>query len=197
MTRGEQERRTVGGVLLAAGESTRFGEENKLLAAVDGEPVVRHAAETLVAALPSVVAVLGHEADRVRTALDPLDVETVTNDRYREGQSTSVAIGVDAAREHGWDAVVFGLGDMPAVDPETVETLVGAYRDGAGTVLFPTHDGKRGNPVLFDRTHYDDLAAVEGDRGGREIVRELGTAVPVDDPGVRRDVDEPGDLPGE
>jgi len=187
----------VGGVLLAAGESTRFGEENKLLAAVDGEPVVRHAAEPLVTALPSVVAVLGHEAERVRAALDQFAVDTVTNDRYRAGQSTSVAVGIDAARANGWDAVVFGLGDMPAVDPETVEALVGAYRDGEGTVLFPTHEGTRGNPVLFDRAHYDELAAVAGDRGGREIVRERGVPVAVDDPGVRRDVDEPGDLPGE
>lgn len=188
---------TVGGVLLAAGESRRFGEDNKLLATVDGEPVVRHAAQTLVTALPSAVAVLGHEADRVRAALDPLDVETVHNDRYREGQSTSVAAGVALARENGWDAVVFGLGDMPFVNAGTVESLIEAYRDGTGTVLFPTHEGNRGNPVLFDSNHYDDLAAVEGDRGGREIVREHGTAVPVDDPGVRRDVDEPGDLPGE
>ena len=194
MSGGESEPPTVGGVLLAAGDSTRFGEDNKLLAALDGTPVVRHAAETLVAALPSVVAVLGHEADRVQAALDPLDVETVHNDRYRDGQSTSVAVGVDFAREHGWEAVVFGLGDMPAVESETVETLVGAYRDGNGAVLFPTHEGNRGNPVLFDRSHYADLAAVEGDRGGREIVREYGSAVPVDDPGVRRDVDEPGDL---
>lgn len=187
----------VGGVLLAAGESTRFGEDNKLLAEVDGEPVVRRAARALVGPVSPVVAVVGHEADRVRAALDPLDVGTVSNDRYSEGQSTSVAVGVTVAREEGWDGVVFGLGDMPLVDPETVETLVAAYRNGRGTVLFPSYEGDRGNPVLFDRAHYDELAAVEGDRGGRDIVREHGTPVPVDDSGVRRDVDAPGDLPGE
>lgn len=187
----------VGGVLLAAGESTRFGEDNKLLAEVDGRPVVRRAAEALAAAVPTVVAVVGYEADRVRAALDPLDVETVSNDRYSEGQSTSVAAGVEAARRHDWAAVVFGLGDMPLVDPETVETLVAAYRDGQGTVLFPSYEGTRGNPVLFDHAHYDELAAVEGDRGGREVVREHGVPVAVDDPGIRRDVDDPGDLPGE
>jgi molybdenum cofactor cytidylyltransferase len=191
---GDSEPPTVGGILLAAGESTRFGEENKLLAVVDGEPVVRRAAAPLVTTLPSVVAVLGHEADRVRAALDPFDIETVRNDRYREGQSTSVAVGVDFAREHGWDAVVFGLGDMPFLEPETIEALVGAYRAGDDAVLFPTYEGKRGNPALFDRAHYDDLEAVEGDRGGREIGREQGVPVAVDDPGVRRDVDEPRDL---
>ncbi|MEF8777109.1 MAG: nucleotidyltransferase family protein [Haloarculaceae archaeon] len=185
----------IGGVLLAAGQSTRFEDGNKLLAEVDGVPVVRRATETLLAAnLRGPVVVLGHDEARVRGALGGLDVEWRVNEDYADGQHTSVALGVAVARERDWDAVVFALGDMPAVDPDTVDELVGAYREGTGTVLAPAHEGQRGNPVLFARSHFEALAAVTGDRGGREIVEAQGTLVPVDDPGVLRDVDRVEDL---
>lgn len=181
---------TVGGVLLAAGMGTRFEGGNKLLAEIDGEPIVRRAARTLVeSSVSEVVAVLGHQADAVEDALGGLCVSTRRNARYEEGQSTSVAAGVDAARERGWDGAVFALGDMPFVDRESVDRLVSAYAEGAGTVLAPEYDGTRGNPVLFDSQHFDALADVTGDRGGRDIVSSSGTLLPVDDPGVLEDVD--------
>lgn len=190
----------VGGVLLAAGASSRFGDRNKLLASAAGEPVVRRAARALVDAPPApVVVVLGHEADRVRRALDGLPVAFAENDRYRAGQASSLATGVCALRDRapGVDAVVVGLGDMPSVTAGTVETLVAAYRAGAGDALAAAHDGTRGNPVLFDARFLDALADVTGDVGGREVLlgAEDAALVDVDDPGVRRDVDEPGDLP--
>jgi molybdenum cofactor cytidylyltransferase len=186
---------SVGCVLLAAGRGTRFEGGNKLLADVDGEPMVRRAARTLLAADPEeAVVVLGHEADAVREALAGLDLSERRNEAYAEGQSTSVATGVAAARERGWDAAVFALGDMPFVDPDSIDALVAAYADGEGTVLAPAYDGMRGNPVLFDATHFGALADVTGDRGGRDIIDEQGTLVPVEDPGVRRDVDRGSDL---
>jgi len=202
------------GVVLAAGTSSRFGDANKLLATVDGEPVVRRAARTLVdAGLDPVVVVAGHEADRVRAAVADLPVETVDNDAYEAGQSTSVRSGIDALREGegrdrtegggddgsgpAVDAAVIALGDMPFVDPETVETLVAAHAAGVGDALAAAHEGDRGNPVLFDRRFFDRLADVDGDVGGREILLadDASALVDVDDPGVRRDVDRPTDLP--
>ncbi|MFB6298003.1 MAG: NTP transferase domain-containing protein [Salinirussus sp.] len=188
---------SVGGVLLAAGMGTRFEAGNKLLAAVDGVPIVRRAARSLVvSSVAGVTAVVGHDAEAVRGALAGLDLSIRHNPDYERGQSTSVGTGVEAARQRGWDACLFALGDMPAVSPATVDTLVGAYREGRGTVLAPAYDGMRGNPVLFDGRHYGELTAVTGDRGGRAIIEEQGTLVPVDDPGVRRDVDRTEDLDG-
>jgi molybdenum cofactor cytidylyltransferase len=186
---------TVGAVLLAAGLGTRFEDGNKLLADLDGRPVVYRAAERVAASsVAETVAVLGHQATAVRAALDGLGLLFRVNEDYREGQSTSVAVGVEAARDRGWDAAVFALGDMPSVATETIERLVSAYADGAGTVLAPGYEGHRGNPVLFDSAHFDALADVTGDRGGRDIIDSRGRLVPVDDPGVRRDVDRTRDL---
>ncbi|WP_280586065.1 nucleotidyltransferase family protein [Halorubrum sp. Boch-26] len=205
----------VAGVLLAAGTGSRFGDANKLLASADGEPVVRRAARTLVdAGLDPVVVVVGHEAERVRAAVADLPVETVDNDAYETGQSTSVRAGIDAVREGAGgggasagrdgtgpavDAAVVGLGDMPFVDPETVESLVAAYAAGVGDAVAAAYEGDRGNPVLFDRRFFDRLADVDGDVGGREILLkdDASALVAVDDPGVRRDVDRPEDLPGD
>lgn len=187
----------IGGVALAAGRGTRFEDGNKLLAEVDGVPIVRRAARTLCrSAVDDVVVVVGHEAARVTETLDGLDVSIRRNENYDEGQSTSVRTGVEIARRADWDAVVFALGDMPFVRPATVDALRTAYEAGDGTIVAPAYEGKRGNPVLFGEEHFDALASVTGDRGGRRLIEEHEDAVLVetDDPGVTRDVDYKADL---
>lgn len=188
---------TVVGVLLAGGTSTRFGEANKLLAELDGDPLVRHAARTLLSAdLSEVVAVLGYEADAVGATLGDLGVRTVRNPEYEEGLSTSVVRGVEAARDLGADAAVFLPGDMPGVDPATVGLLVEAHRAGLGTALAAAHEGRRGNPVLFDEEHFGALLKLEGDVGGRPVLvgSDDGALVETGDPGVVEDVDTTEDL---
>jgi molybdenum cofactor cytidylyltransferase len=188
----------VAGVLLAAGTSSRFGGANKLLEPVDGRPIVRHAAAGLLeAGLDPVLVVVGHERERVQEALAPLDVRLVENPDYADGQATSVRAGIEALPE-AVDAAVFALGDMPWVRASTVEALVAAYRGGAGTALAAAYKGERGNPVLWDAPHFPALARGSGDTGGRDLLLSTDGAALVEtgDPGVRRDVDRPADLPG-
>jgi|AntRauTorcE11898_2_1112593.scaffolds.fasta_scaffold30896_2 molybdenum cofactor cytidylyltransferase len=190
---------SVAGVLLAAGTSTRFGAANKLLATVEDEPVVRHAARTLIeSGVDPVVVVLGHEADQVRAALEGLSVETVVNEAYDTGQASSLRAGIEAIRRRGADpdAALVALGDMPFVSPPTIDALVTAYAAEAGDAIAAAFDGSRGNPVLFDQRFFDVLADVDGDIGGREILLEndASVLVNVDDPGVRRDIDVPEDV---
>lgn len=208
------------GALLAAGTGTRFGEGNKLLADLDGEPVVARAARTLAESdIDACVAVVGHDSEAVAEAL-PDDVAVVANPDYERGQSASLRRGVAVARERGADAVVFALGDLPCVRVETVDALIDAYRseiaavrdgteaapdeadadcDGTDTdrpgIVAPRHEGRRGNPVLFDVRYFDALASVDGDVGGRALLDSEPVAwVDVDDPGVRLDVDTERDL---
>ena len=195
----------VAGVLLAAGTSSRFGDANKLLTDVEreagrakeqgGTPMVRRSAEALLAAdLDGVVVVLGHEADRVRGALDGLDVRFVENPDYESGQASSVRAGVRVLGDV--DAAVFALGDMPYVASESVAALVAAYEDGRGTALAAGYEGQRGNPVLFDSTHFAALADRGGDTGGKQVLFSADDAAVVEtgDPGVRRDVDRPDEF---
>lgn len=192
-TNGRNE--TVGAVLLAAGLGSRFDGGNKLLADVDGEPLVVHAALTLcLAAVDPVVVVVGHDAERVRASLTGLSVETVENPDYAEGQATSVAAGIDALPGHV-EYAVFALGDMPDVATATVDRLVVAARETGADAVVPTYDGRRGNPVVFHRRQFDALADVDGDHGGRALFDAIElTRVAVDDPGVLRDIDTSEDL---
>ncbi|WP_232685927.1 nucleotidyltransferase family protein [Halobacterium zhouii] len=195
----------VAGVLLAAGTSSRYGDENKLLAEAGGEPMVRRSARTLLeAGLDPVVVVVGHEQTKVRDALAGLDVAFVENPDYESGQASSVQAGVAALSDEAVDAAVFALGDMPYVDPGSVRALVAAYEAGAGSALAAGFECERGNPVLFDARHFDALAGREterrddspdGDTGGKQILLSADDAAVVEtrDPGVRRDVDVPED----
>lgn len=186
----------VHGVVLAAGTSSRYGERNKLLETLDGETLVYRATSTLLASdVTGVTVIVGHQADWVRDAVADLDVEIRTNTEFDAGQSTSVATGVEAARDNGADAVLVALGDMPNVSVETVNTLVSAYERGAGDALAAAYEGARGNPVLFDGRYFDDLINVEGDVGGRDILLTDpdSAAIETGDPGVLYDIDRSSD----
>jgi molybdenum cofactor cytidylyltransferase len=183
------------GALLAAGTGSRFEEGNKLLADLDGEPIVAHAAGTLTeSALDAVVAVVGHESEAVASAL-PSEIAVLVNPSYERGQSASVRRAVEAARERDAEAILFALGDMPRVSVETADAILRTYRDSTPGIVAPRHRNRRGNPVLFDSRHFDALADVTGDRGGRDLLRSESVAwVDVPDPGIHRDVDTEADL---
>jgi molybdenum cofactor cytidylyltransferase len=188
---------TVAGVLLAGGTSSRYGEANKLLEPVDSDPMVRRSARTLLAAdLDSVTVVVGHDAERVRDALDGLDVSAVRNPDYRSGQASSVRVGVNALDGDAVDAAAFALGDMPYVDPASVDALVETFAATGRSALAAGCGGDRGNPVLFAAEHFDALAAVSGDTGGRSVLLDAPDAAVVEtgDSGVLRDVDRPGEF---
>lgn len=185
---------TVHGIGLAAGRSSRYGSANKLVQPLDGKPVVTHAVSTLVESLlDSVTVVVGHEADRVRSDLP--DVDVWMNESFAAGQGTSVREGTISAREANADAVVFALGDMSAVKPETVGKLLAAYERGDGSVLAAGYNGQRDNPVLFARSHSAALASCSGDVGGRPILQNAAAAaiVETDDAGVLYDIDRVSD----
>jgi molybdenum cofactor cytidylyltransferase len=185
----------VAGVLLAAGTGVQYEDGNKLLATLAGEPVVRRAARPLVATdLDPLVAVLGHEAAAIEDALSGRGFRVVTNPAYEAGQATSVRTGVEALGDVA--GAVFALGDMPLVEPASVEALVATYRAGRATALAAACDGRRGNPVLFDSAQFDALAGVSGDVGGRSVLLGADEAALVEtgDLGVLRDVDTREDL---
>lgn len=188
---------TVRSVVLAAGTSSRFGDENKLLTTVDGTPLVRRVVSTLLGSnVDGVTVVVGYESKRVRESIADLPVGIRENPAYDDGQSTSVREGVRAAKAHGADAVLVALGDMPAVDETTVDLLVTAYERGVGAIVAAAAGGKRGNPVLFDDEYFGALADTTGDIGGRRLLAESDDAVAIEtgDPDVLQDINQPTDL---
>jgi molybdenum cofactor cytidylyltransferase len=180
----------VAAVILAAGESRRMGGPNKLAATIGGRPLVRIAAEAAIAGrVEPVIVVTGHEPAVVEAALAGLPVQTVHNPDYARGLSTSLRAGLGAVPPEA-DGVIVLLADMPEIDAAVIGRLIAAFDpDSARPVVVPTFAGRRGNPVLWPRRFFAELAAVEGDTGGRRLIEshpeavtevEIGPAVAVD-----------------
>lgn len=163
--------RKIAAIILAAGQSTRMGVQNKMLAMIDSKPMVRHVAEAVCASHATpVYAVTGNEADRVRLALASLPIKTVENTDFALGLSTSVRAGI-AALPRSVDGALICLGDMPFLTQDVINKLIAAFDPDEGrAICIPTVDGKRGNPVLIARRFFPEIATLEGDQGARRLI---------------------------
>ena len=160
----------IAGIVLAAGRSSRLGRPKQLLP-LHGEPLIRHTLrQVLASSVDEVIVVTGHKADEVRVAVADLPVECVFNPDAAAGQSTSVRAGL-AALSPDVESVVFVLGDQPGVDPSVIDALITAWRASRSPVVAPRYQDRIGNPVLFDRRVFPELAQLEGDAGARPVVR--------------------------
>ena len=187
----------IAAVVLAAGKSTRMGT-NKLLKPVKGKPMIRQTVETVLQsrALP-VLIVTGHDASRIREALEGLDVSFVHNTHYDAGLSTSLSAGV-AGLPPKIDGVLMMLGDMPLVPVTTLNKLIAAFDPQEGhSICLPVYQGERGNPVLWGRQHFLELQGLKGDRGAKVLLvvnSDHVVEVPVGNEGVLTDFDTPDSL---
>jgi molybdenum cofactor cytidylyltransferase len=185
----------VAAVVLAAGKSSRMGGPNKLLAEVNGKPLVRIAVEQALASRANpVVVVTGHQRREVEAAIAGLDVTLVHNADYAQGMGTSLKAGVAAVPSEN-DGALICLADMPQVNAALIDRLIASFDPEKGAlVVLPTRDGQRGNPVLWSRRFFPDLMAIEGDVGARHLIAQYAEAVvevPVEGAGAFTDIDTP------
>ncbi|MCL6636118.1 MAG: nucleotidyltransferase family protein, partial [Peptococcaceae bacterium] len=138
----------IAAVVLAAGRATRMGEQ-KLLLRLEGRTLIERVVDAVLQApVDEVVVVLGHEAARVVAALGDRPVRKVFNERYAEGQSTSLLAGIKAAGGAA-GAYLVVLGDQPFLTPELIDRLLERYRRTACAAVRPVFQGKPGHPVLI------------------------------------------------
>jgi len=175
---GPQQAPRVAVLVLAAGRSTRMGGPNKLLADAAGEALVVHAVKAaLTSQAVEVVVVLGHMADEIRGAIEKAilpkpSLRFVTNPDFTEGLSTSVRTGVGALGT-AIDAAIVQLGDMPGVGAPLLDRLIAAFSPVEGrSICVPTVSGKRGNPVLWARRFFPEMATLSGDSGAKHLIGE-------------------------
>lgn len=181
-------------IVLAAGLGSRFGATPKLLAELDGAPLVRRVAKAAAASRAGpVIVVLGRAGKAVRGALAGLPVRLVENPDYAQGLATSLKAGFAALPVEAAGVIVC-LGDMPLLGPDILDALVDAFEETPhAAAIVPVHGGRRGNPVLLSRRLAPEIARLEGDRGAgpllaaRGDVRELAWG----DDRVLVDVDTP------
>jgi molybdenum cofactor cytidylyltransferase len=198
-------------ILLAAGEGRRAGGPKALLRIASAPPgaaapgglappipttfLARCAAVLARPGVSSVLAVLGHDAERVAAeAHIPSTVRTIVNDGYRQGMLTSVWRGLDAAEQEGAEAILIHPVDHPLLAAETVDRVVAALEEGA-LIAVPSHSGRRGHPAGFARRAWPALRSAAPDRGARGVLADHPdwiVHVP-GDPGCRAGIDTPED----
>ena len=201
-------------MLLAAGLSSRMGEQNKMLAELDGIALVRHAAEALAGAgLSDIIVVTGPQPEAIAAVLEDLPVRLVPNPDFASGQASSIRAGLAALEAGGptdgptggptdgqADAVLVALGDMPFVTAELVAALIAAHQslaDSQSRITLPSFEGRRGNPVIWGRSFFEELASLEGDTGGRALLAHYPAALNAlgwPDPSIHQDIDTAAEL---
>ncbi|MFL5266055.1 MAG: NTP transferase domain-containing protein [Stellaceae bacterium] len=185
----------IGAVLLVAGRSTRMGGPNKLLSDIDGIPMVARVAQRLLASRARpIIAVLGNQAEEVDAALGKLPLERVRNPEFAEGLATSLKRGI-VALPADLDGALICLGDMPLISGRHIDRLIAAFNPLEGrAIIVPTRQGKRGNPVLWSKRFFPEMAELAGDVGAKHLIgehAELVAEVEMVDDAILVDIDTP------
>jgi len=160
-------------IILAAGQSTRFGAAK-------------------MKSFTNVTVVVSKE-DKLSRTLSGLGVSVVVSENSINGMSQSIIAGVQS--QLNADAWLIALGDMPYVKSETVSML--AEQSTINNIVVPVCDRRHGNPVIFGRTFQSSLISLQGDIGAKQLIQDnssLVVKVSIQDQGVLLDIDQPDDL---
>lgn len=182
-------------LVLAAGAGRRFGG-GKMLALLDGAPVIRRTAEAVSAGgFGEVIVMAGADQAAISAALDGLSCRMIAVPDWAEGMAASLRAGIAACAPHAAGVFVF-LGDMPLAPVQLCGELA-ALAAKAGYGARPIVAGQPAHPACFTRMAFADLAGLSGDIGANRLLarRAAGVAYRAsDDAGALMDIDAPGDL---
>ncbi len=193
-------KKPTAGIILAAGESTRFGQPKQLLKLKNKYLIEWVIDASLGSLLSQIVLVLGHEHQKILHALGTKAqhsrLQVVINHKHKQGQSVSLQTGVLKIRNI-FPPVMFLLGDQPMLESETIDYLLEQFWSSDKDICVPAYLGKRGNPAIFSKRLYNQLLQIKGDIGAREIIKtqpENVLDVEVQNPRCLIDVDTENDF---
>ena len=185
----------VAAIVLAAGRSSRMGEQNKLLAAVGGTSMIQRVVDAaLKAEVFSTTVVTGCQSPDVRVQLQGRDVSFVHNEDYCEGIAGSLKLGLSSLPE-GIDGVMILLADMPFINSAHINELIAEFNPATERdIVAPIREGRLGNPIIWSARYIPAMMKLSGDRGARPLLDEYAAnvwEVPMGDDAIFMDVDTP------
>ncbi|MNI01660.1 Nicotine blue oxidoreductase [compost metagenome] len=190
--------KTVGGLLLAAGRSSRMPEGcHKLLAEFDRIPLIRKSAETMLHSdLGSVTVVTGHRSSEIEMALNGLPLLTTYNKNFIQGMGTSLACGFRHASLADYRGVLVMLADMPEITTSHINELLAAFQSSKAVVVRGSAGEKPGHPVIVPSALFPHMRKLDGDQGAKEVLQRRQLPVQMIDIGkaALRDIDTIGDM---
>ena len=162
--------RRVAAIVLAAGGGTRMQGRVKQLLPWRGKTLIENAIE-LAASSRAVetLVVLGANAAQIRAAIRGAPARVVLNRDWETGHASSIRVALNAlSREI--DAAIFVNADQPFISAHVIDQIIQRYYETGAPIVVPRYAGQRGSPVLFNRAHFDELARLHGEQGGRELL---------------------------
>jgi len=157
----------IGVAILAAGESKRMGK-NKLLLEVEGKRVIEWTVNSFKGIADDIVIVLGHKPRDLIPALKELGVRWTVNKSYEEGMASSFKEGIRELRNCG--AAFLALGDQPFVDRDFLKKAIDVWKRRRARIVSPVYEGKKGHPVLFDRSLFGEILSLERHETIRDVI---------------------------
>ena len=161
-------------ILLAAGESKRFGDKNKLSEIMNGKPIINHILDTLIEIFdPSeLIVIVGHEQNIIRNLIFNKDIKILENKDYKKGIGTSIALGVNNLNAN-IDGVMIIPADMPHINSKDLINLEKKFMElSCLKVVIPEHNYRLGNPVILPRNYFKTLKSLKDDFGARSLIRK-------------------------
>lgn len=161
----------ISAIVLAAGTAKRMARPKQLLPLENSTVLERAVDSILDSRIDEVIVVVGYLASEMANLLANRPVKIVVNPDYHRGMSTSIVSGLSLVSESS-KAVMIALADQPYIDSLIVNQLIEAHTTSNKGITLPVYKGKRGHPVIFDIKYKDELRALEGDAGGRQIINK-------------------------
>ena len=161
-------------ILLAAGESKRFGNKNKLLELINGKPMINHILDTLFEIFDpeELIIVVGHEHRIIKNIIFNKNIKILENLDYKRGIGTSISLGVKHL-ETDIDGVMVIPADMPYINSKDLINLEQKFIElNCEKVVMPEHDSRIGNPVILPRIYFNILKNLKEDFGARSLIRK-------------------------
>ena len=161
-------------IVLAAGESKRFGDKNKLSEMIDNKPIINHVLDTLfeIFDYSELIIIIGHEHKLIKNLIFNKDITILENIDYKKGIGTSIALGVNYL-ETDIDGVMIIPADMPYLNSKDLMNLERKFIElNCEKVVMPEHNSRIGNPVILPRNYFNTLKSLKDDFGARSLIKK-------------------------
>ena len=158
----------IAGLILAAGGSSRMGDQNKLMMPFQGKPMLNHVVNaSLNSNLTQTFVVVGHQSSEIKNLVQSDDIQCVENEQWETGMASSIVAGISQLKQ--FDGFLILLGDMPLVTPELINEII--FHGSADKIVIPIKDGLHGNPVFFGSKFRDELLTLYEDSGAKKVIQ--------------------------
>ena len=163
----------ISATILAAGQSLRMDNDNKLLLPIEGVAIIQHVCKTVLSAnINQVIVVTGYENEIVSQAI-PKEVDNIVyNSDWNSGMSSSIYKGISSLPENV-DGNMIVLGDMPMISTDTLQLLIDQFIKQKGRlIIYPIYEDRQANPVIFPKKYFSEILSLTGDRGCKKVLKQ-------------------------